>query len=124
MTSYRIRRVEDEIKRIVAEIFIKELRLDYLGLITVIKVVCSADLREARIYTSIYDNKKSSVAEAMDIIKGHTSFVRGLLGNRLALRFVPRITFYYDDTQEYAENIERLFQKIHQIKGDNQDGLE
>ena len=81
-------------------------------------------MREARIYTSIYDNKKSSVAEAMDIIKGHTSFVRGLLGNRLALRFVPRITFYYDDTQEYAENIERLFQKIHQIKGDNQDGLE
>ncbi|MFA6742684.1 MAG: 30S ribosome-binding factor RbfA [Candidatus Neomarinimicrobiota bacterium] len=124
MTGYRIKRVEDEVKRIVAEIFIKDLRLDHIGLLTVTKVVCSADLREAKIYISIYDNKKSTIAEAMDLIKGHTSFVRGLLGNRLTLRFVPRITFYYDDTQEYVENIERIFQKIHQIEGERQDGLD
>ncbi len=124
MTGYRIKRVEDEIKRIVAEIFIRDIRLDNVGLITVTKVVCSSDLREAKIYMSIYNNQKNSIAEAMKIIKSHTSFVRGLLGNRIMMRFVPRITFYYDDTQEYAENIEKLFQKIHQPEEDNQNGLE
>ena len=124
MTGYRIKRVEDEIKRIVAEIFIRDIRLDNVGLITVTKVVCSSDLREAKIYMSIYNNQKYSIAEAMKIIKSHTSFVRGLLGNRIMMRFVPRITFYYDETQEYAENIEKLFQKIHQPKEDNQNGLE
>lgn len=56
MTGYRIKRVEDEIKRIVAEIFIRDIRLDNVGLITVTKVVCSSDLREAKIYMSIYNN--------------------------------------------------------------------
>lgn len=124
MAGYRIKRVEDEIKRIVAEIFIRDLRLDHVGLITVTRVVCSPDLREAKIYTSIYGNQKDTIAEAMDIIKGQTAFIRGLLGNRLVLRFVPRITFHYDDTQEYVENIERIFQKIHRQEEDTQDGLD
>ena len=124
MTGYRIKRVEDEIKRIVAELFIRDIRLDNVCLITVTKVVCSSDLREAKIYMSIYNNQKYSIAEAMKIIKSHTSVVRGLLGNRSMMRFVPRITFYYDEAQEYAENIEKLFQKIHQPEEDNQNGLE
>jgi ribosome-binding factor A len=120
MAGFRIKRVEDEIKRIVAEIFVRELRLDHIGLITITKVACSPDLREAKIYVSIYNNTNNSIEEAMEAVKSQTSFVRGLLGNRVALRFVPHITFYYDDTQEYVENIERLFQKIHKSNADGQ----
>jgi len=123
MAGYRIKRVEDEIKRIVAEIFVRDLRLDQIGLITVTKVICTPDLREAKIYVSIYNSADNSVKEALEVIKGQTAFVRGLLGNRIALRFVPRIAFYYDDTQEYVENIERLFQKIHEPDEDTQNGL-
>jgi ribosome-binding factor A len=124
MAGFRIKRVEDEIKRIVAEIFIRDLRLDHVGLITVTKVVCSPDLREAKIYISIYNNAGKSVNDSMEIIKNQTAFVRGLLGNRIALRFVPRIAFYYDDTQEYVETIERLFQKIHQQDEDKKNGTD
>jgi len=124
MSGYRIKRVEDEIKRVVAEIFVRDLRLDHLGLITVTKVVCSPDLREAKIYLSIYNNANNSVEEAMEIIKGQASFIRGLLGNRITLRFVPRIAFFFDDTQEYVESIERLFQKIHQNDKDSPNGLD
>ncbi len=122
MGSYRIQRVADEIKRIVAEIFIREFTSEEIGLVTVTKVTCTSDLREAKIYLSIYHKDREFVNVALEKIRAQTAFIRGLLGHRIALKFVPRIAFYYDDSQEYAENIERLFQKIHEQEGENPTG--
>lgn len=113
MSSYRLQRVSDEIKRIVADIFIRDLPHEGAGLITVTKVVCTSDLREARIYVSIYNQDKAVVEKTMQQIRHEATFIRGLVGHRLLLRFVPKLLFFYDDSQEYAEHIERLFQNIH-----------
>lgn len=113
MTRYRIQKVSDEIKRILAEIFIREVHIEGYGLITVTKVVCSSNLREAKVYVSILNHDAVQRKMAMEKIINQAGFIRGLLGNRILLRYVPKPTFLEDDTQEYAEKIEKLIQLIH-----------
>lgn len=114
MTSYRLQRVNDEIKRLIAEIFIKDLpRQTDESMITVTKVVCTSDLREARVYLSVYSDDQGVIEKTLKQVRGEASLIRGLLGQRLVLRYVPKLFFFYDDAQRYAEKIERLFQQIH-----------
>ncbi|MDD5765610.1 MAG: 30S ribosome-binding factor RbfA [Candidatus Marinimicrobia bacterium] len=113
-SSYRIQRVSDEIKRILAEAFIREIPSSEYGLVTVTKVVCSPDLRLAKVYVSILNHDADQRKAGMEIIRSYTSFARGILGNNISLRNVPTLSFYEDETQEYAEKIEKLIQTIHE----------
>lgn len=115
MSSYHLQRVNDEIKRVIAEIFIRDHSyLSATSLITVTKVTCTTDLREARVYLSIYNNDTDQIAATFKQIRGEAGYIRGLLGQRMIIRHVPKINFYFDDTQQYAEKMERIFHQIHQ----------
>lgn len=115
MSSYHLQRVNDEIKRVIAEIFIRDLSyLATTSLITVTKVTCTTDLQEARVYLSIYNNDADQIANTFKQIRGEAGYIRGLLGQRMILRRVPKIHFFFDDTQQYAEKMERIFHQLHQ----------
>lgn len=117
MVDYRRQRVADEIKRIIGEIFIKDLPSANSSLITVTNVRMTSDLREAKIYLSIYNkNAGQSARELKNIIK-KGSYIRGLVGNRISLKYVPKLLFFEDDTLDYVDNIERLIQSIHKDDG-------
>jgi len=119
MFNYRNRRVSDGIKRIIGEIFIKDMPSNEFGLVTVTNVKCTTDLREAKIYLSIYNQDPELRIKSLRRIKNKASYIRGLLGRRISLKYVPKLIFFEDDSQEYAENIERLIQSLH--KGDKRD---
>ena len=42
-----------------------------------------------------------------------SSFIRGELAERLDLRHTPILEFVYDESIEYAENIENIIKEIH-----------
>lgn len=42
-----------------------------------------------------------------------TGPVRGEMGHRLGLRYVPEIDFAYDDSAAYAAHIQEVIEKIH-----------
>lgn len=111
--DYRRQRVADEIKRIIGEIFIKDLPPKNSTLVTVTNVKITSDLREAKIYLSIFNKDVDLRQEAFREIRKKTSFIRGLLGNRIELRYVPKLLIFKDDTLDYVDNIERLIHLIH-----------
>ncbi|MGC9365266.1 MAG: 30S ribosome-binding factor RbfA [Fidelibacterota bacterium] len=113
MTDYRRQRVADEIKRIVGEIFIKDIPPVDSILVTVTNVRITSDLREAKVYLSIYDENLKIRKREMKKIIARSSYIRGLLGNRITLKYVPKLFFFEDDTLDYVDNIERLIQSIH-----------
>ncbi len=119
MVGYRKRRVSDEIKRIIGDIFIKDLPSQGSSLITVTNVCCSSDLRQAKIYLSIYNEDPAQRLRVLKNIIKKASYIRGLLGNRITLRYVPKLLFFGDDTMIYADNIERLIQSIHKDEEDD-----
>jgi ribosome-binding factor A len=102
MTSYRVQRVSDEIKRIISEILIKEIPDD------------RGNLLEAKVYISIYNEDADQRRQSLRKIIKQGSLIRKLVGSRIILKRVPLLHFLEDDTIQYAEKIERLIQQIHE----------
>ncbi|MCL4641430.1 MULTISPECIES: 30S ribosome-binding factor RbfA [Olivibacter] len=81
-------------------------------LVTVTRVRVTPDLAIARIYLSFLNAK--NVQEAIANIKSHAGEIRYKLGSRIKnqARIVPQLEFFVDDTNEYVERMDKLFEKI------------
>jgi len=80
--------------------------------ITVTRVRVTPDLAIARIYLSFL---KTETAKAdLASIKIKTNEIRYKLGLRIKnqARIVPHLEFFLDDTNEYVEHMDRLFDEI------------
>ncbi len=56
---------------------------------------------------------KLPVNEIIDIFISKHNQIRYHLGNKLTLKFIPQLRFYYDDSIEHAQHIDSLIEKIH-----------
>ncbi len=81
-------------------------------LVTVTSVVVSADLRIAKVYWTVSGGAEriEEVTEVWDELKPS---LRRAVASELGTRFVPDLKFFYDETLDTMEEVERLFQKIH-----------
>ena len=70
------------------------------------------DLKIANIYLSFLENKLP-VKDVISIFISKHNLIRFYLGNKLTLKFIPKLKFYYDDSIEHAQHIDSLLQKIH-----------
>ena len=70
------------------------------------------DLKIAKIYLSFLENKLP-VEDVLNIFISKHNLIRFHLGNKLTLKFIPQVRFYYDDSIEHAQHINTLLQKIH-----------
>jgi len=70
------------------------------------------DLKIANIYLSFLENKLP-VEEVINIFISKHNLIRFHLGNKLRLKFIPQVRFYYDDSIEHAQHIDSLLKKIH-----------
>tara|TARA_B100001964_G_scaffold208507_1_gene241164 strand:+ start:204 stop:455 length:252 start_codon:yes stop_codon:yes gene_type:complete len=80
--------------------------------LTVSQVKVTDDLKIAKIYISFLENKKT-VDELIRVLKNKTKLIRYYVGLELNLKYIPELRFYYDDTMQYAEKINKLINKIH-----------
>ena len=51
--------------------------------------------------------------DVINIFISKHNLIRFHLGNKLRLKFIPQMRFYYDDSIEHAQHINTLLQKIH-----------
>jgi len=81
-------------------------------MVTVTRVRVTPDLAIARIYLSFLNAKDTQ--QAIAHIKSHAGEIRYKLGTRIKnqVRIVPHLEFFVDDTNEYVERMDRLFEKI------------
>jgi ribosome-binding factor A len=82
-------------------------------MISVTKVDLSKDMRHAKIFVSIYDDENIR-NQAFEGLKNAEGYIRKELGQRMRLRYIPEISFRYDDSIEYAIHINKLLQKVEQ----------
>jgi len=80
--------------------------------ITITRVRMTPDLAIARVYLSFLNTKKAK--EDLSNIRSHASEIRYKLGTRIKnqARIVPELEFFLDDTNEYVEHMDKLFDEI------------
>ena len=103
----KIERVDDEIRKILNEIIAHEMkdpRLDTL--INVTEVQTTKDLKSAKVYVSVMDVQKQK--DAVKALNAGSSFIRGLLFDRIKIRLVPHLTFILDMSMEKGYRMEKI----------------
>lgn len=111
---HRIARLESVLKKEIADIISHEINIDF-GLTTVTKVILSGDLRHLKAYISVY-GEEAKQKRVLTQIRNHTGFVRGLIGRRIRMRYIPEIDFIHDKSMEEVTHIFKLLQDIQKEK--------
>jgi ribosome-binding factor A len=113
MESTRQHKFSKLILKEISDIFQKN-GSDYFGnaFVTVTLVRVVPDLALAKVYISLFKAKESG--KIIDRINSHSKDIRRELGNRIKnqVRHIPDLHFYLDDSMDYAEKINNLFNKI------------
>jgi len=88
-------------------------------LVTITKVRVSPDLAVAKVYLSFLNTNNTSLSVAE--VNSHAGEIRYKLGTRIRhqARVVPTLTFFVDDTNEYVEHMDKLFDKISKDRKEN-----
>lgn len=113
MESKRQQKFSGVIQQDLAAIFQRE-GANYLPntLITITKVRVTPDLAIARVFLSFFNiNNPQS---ALQTIKLHANEIRYKLGARIKdqVRIIPQLEFFIDDTGDYVERMDKIFEKI------------
>ena len=112
MDYERSERVAELLTELIAEILREEIRDPRVSGATVTAAKVTKDLRQARIYFAILGggNKDTVLAG----LKSALGFIRSKVGKRLNLRYVPTLEFFYDESVDQAERIDKLLKQVKQ----------
>ncbi len=116
----RVSRVEKEVQSIVSSYIIQNLQSELPGLVTIGRVQIPADLRLAKVYVSILNiNDGSSDAsradqldKAIHVLQSWAKDIQDEIGKKLKMKYLPKLTFYADESTEKILKIEKILSGI------------
>ncbi len=111
MSSYRPIRVGELIQAELADLLLRHLKDPRLQMSTVSHVEVTPDLRHARVYIS-HLGGEAAQQDALAGFNRATGFIRGQLGKRLKLRYIPQLTFQLDTAIAYGVRISRMLHDL------------
>jgi ribosome-binding factor A len=108
----RASRVGDSIRAELADLLAREIKDPGVGFLTITRVGVTPDLQQARVYyTTLGDDKARR--ESKRALQRAAPFLRRQIGQRLRLKRVPELEFFFDESIEQGDRIERILQEIH-----------
>jgi len=106
-------RVSDQMKQEIADILMRKIKDPRIGFVTVTDVDVAADLKNAKVFVSIYGSDKEATLKGL---KSATPFIRTELGKRMRMRYIPELLFRFDGTVEQGAHIMELLKSIEDEK--------
>jgi ribosome-binding factor A len=132
MEGKRNARVAELLKQILSETISREMRDPSTQLVTITKVKITDDLRDAKVYFSKMAAPRSASTAAnsggaapherdaaLDGLNRAKNFLRSAIAQKAGLRVVPSLMFIYDDTLDYAANIDQLLRRANRQQSDS-----
>lgn len=106
--SSRLRRVEDQLQRELAQLIQRELKDPRLGMITVTAVEVTKEMEHAIVFVTELGGDEQSHNESVKVLNHAAGFLRREVGRNLTLRHVPEIRFKYDASVESGIRLANL----------------
>ena len=107
----RATRVADVIRNELSILIVQRVRDPHLRDISISRVELSDDLRHAKIYYTSLQGISVQETVKRRLVKAR-GFMRSHLAKKLNLRFTPELHFWYDETVEKVEEMEKLLADI------------
>lgn len=104
-------RVGEAIRDELSQLLAREVHDPGVGFITLTRVKMSPDLQAARVYYTTMGDEKAQ-RETAKALKRAAPFLRRQLGQRIRLRRVPEVEFFYDESIARGDRIEQILQEL------------
>lgn len=118
MSENRVRRVAEQIKKDIGQIIASQIKDPRVaGITSVTEVQLTRDLRYASVYVSIFGTDLEKEETLQTLIRA-AGYIRGEIGRRIRLRYVPEINFFLDNSIEYGVHIENVIKSLKKEEND------
>ncbi len=111
MSSLRIQRVRELLKRSIGEIIRREIPVETAGLITVNDVGVAADLQSAIVFLSVIGSAAQK-KKADALLQSERKRIQSLLGKAVVLKYTPQLKFVLDDSIERGNKVLQIIEEI------------
>ena len=106
--SIKIDRLNNIFVEQISEILRTEIKDERIHFVTVTAVKITNDLSYAKVYVTILDDTMRD--SMLKQLNKASNFIERELSKRVDIRKMPNITFVYDESIEYATNIENIIE--------------
>jgi len=117
--GYRQGRLGEEIRKIISELLLREIKDPRLsGMVSITAVEVTADGSYATAYVSVLGLTSSSEAseeekeEVLAAFRSAKGLIKREIGKQIKLRHVPEVLFKMDSSMEYGRHISKIIQDL------------
>jgi len=115
MTPYsRADRVGSQVQKILSELLTSEINDPRLKNTVITSVKMTRDLRIAKVYflATGWQNNNGKKKKTAEGFKSAFGFIKRTLAEKLGLRYMPDLRFYYDESLDYGTHIDSLLNDL------------
>jgi ribosome-binding factor A len=105
-----MRRVDEAVREVLGDAVTQDLKDPRVGFVTVTEVRTSPDLRQARVFVSVFgtDAEKTATLEGLSSAHG---ILQAKIASQLRMKRTPALEFALDDTAEKAARLEAIIEE-------------
>ena len=111
MAGYRKKRLEELIKRIVADTILQEIRDPRIGFVTVTSVKLNKDYSSAEVWVSVIGDEKEK-KKTLHGLKSAAGFIQYQIGKEVNIRNTPKVKFCLDNSIESGVEMVNILDKL------------
>ncbi len=124
MKSLRGERLSAEYQKAVYEVISTKLKYKtdrIRGIVSITKADVSPDLKNAKIYVSVLAKNEEQGRDVFEAIRENAGFIRHELAQMMRMCTVPELHFFWDDTMEYGDKIDKLIKELKEKESGEKD---
>ena len=109
--SYRPLQMAGLLKREITMLMRSKINDARLNCLSVTDVEVSRNCSHARVYILIPSHEDEK--QMLKVVTAAGGFIRSHLSSKLALRFIPKLSFKIDNSYQHGNRIEQILKEIH-----------
>lgn len=106
-------RVNELLLEEIAQLLQRGIKDPRIGFVSVIRVETTRDLKNARVYVSVY-GEETDQAEALQGLSSAAGYIRHQLFRSLSLKTIPNLSFVLDDSIAHGVHIASVLKQLEQ----------
>ena len=108
--SIKIDRLNNSFVEHISRIIRTEIKDERISFVTITACKITNDLSFAKVYVTVLNDKERD--NIIKLLNKASNFIERELSHKIEIRRMPNITFVYDESIEYANNIENIIERI------------
>ena len=109
MKGKRTERLNSEFRKLIYDVIKNRINSsDITEMFSVTEVDVAPDLKNARVYVSVYSTSDEKAKKTFDAIAKSSPEIRRELARMSNIRYVPELRFYHDGASAYGNKIDKI----------------